>query len=59
MDAAIHEDTVMALVVVVVVVSPQPNKCSAYGGLENIISSCTASNATLLKWTHDKRTLIV
>jgi hypothetical protein len=35
-----------------------PNKCSACGSLEHIMSLCTASNDALLKWTMAKRKLI-
>jgi hypothetical protein len=36
-----------------------PNKCSACGSLNHIISSCTALNDALLKWTFAKRKMIV
>jgi hypothetical protein len=38
---------------------PLPNKCSGCGGLDNIFSSCTASNDALLTWTLAKRKMIV
>jgi hypothetical protein len=36
-----------------------PNKCSGCGSLDHILSSCTASDDALLKWTLAKRKLIV
>jgi hypothetical protein len=36
-----------------------PNKCSACGTLDHIMSSCTASDDALLKWTLAKRKLII
>jgi hypothetical protein len=36
-----------------------PNKCSAFGSMTHIMSSCTASDDALLKWTLAKRKIIV
>jgi hypothetical protein len=36
-----------------------PNKCSACGSMDHIMSSCTAQGDTLLKWTLAKRKMIV
>jgi hypothetical protein len=36
-----------------------PNKCSACGSLNHILSSCTVSDDALLKWTLAKRKLII
>jgi hypothetical protein len=36
-----------------------PNKCNTYGSLDIILSSCTALDDTLLKWTLAKRKMIV
>jgi hypothetical protein len=36
-----------------------PNKCSACGSLDHIMSSCMASYDALLKWTMAKRKLII
>jgi hypothetical protein len=36
-----------------------PNKCSGCGGLDHILSSCTATYDALLKWTLAKRKMIV
>jgi hypothetical protein len=36
-----------------------PNKCSGYDSLDQIMSSCTASDDALLKWTMAKRKPIV
>jgi hypothetical protein len=36
-----------------------PNKCSACGSVNHILSSCTASDDALLKWTLAKRKIIV
>jgi hypothetical protein len=36
-----------------------PNKCNACGSLTHILSSCTASDDALLKWTLIKRKMIV
>jgi hypothetical protein len=36
-----------------------PNKCSACGSSDHILSSCTASDDALLKWTLAKRKMIV
>jgi hypothetical protein len=38
---------------------PLPSKCSGCGGLDHILSSCTASYDALLKWTLAKRKMIV
>jgi hypothetical protein len=36
-----------------------PNKCSACGGLDHIMSSCSAPDDALLKWALAKRKMIV
>jgi hypothetical protein len=36
-----------------------PNKCSACGNLDHIMSSCAASDDALLKWTLAKRKMII
>jgi hypothetical protein len=36
-----------------------PNKCSAYGSLDRIMSSCSAPDDALLNWTLDKRKMII
>jgi hypothetical protein len=36
-----------------------PNKWSAYGSLDHILSSCTSSDDALLKWTLVKRKMII
>jgi hypothetical protein len=36
-----------------------PNKCNACGSLNHILSTCTASDKALLKWTSAKRKRIV
>jgi hypothetical protein len=36
-----------------------PNKCSACGVLDHIMSSCTALDDALLKWTLEKRKMII
>jgi hypothetical protein len=36
-----------------------PNKCSACGSLNHIMSSCTTSDDALLKWTLAKRKMII
>jgi hypothetical protein len=36
-----------------------PNKCSACGSLDRLLSSYTASDAALMKWTLAKRKMIV
>jgi hypothetical protein len=38
---------------------PLPNKCSGGGGLDHIMSLCTASDDALLKWTLAKRKMTV
>jgi hypothetical protein len=35
-----------------------PNKCSACGSLDHILSSCTAPDDALLRWTLAKRKMI-
>jgi hypothetical protein len=36
-----------------------PNKCSASGSLDHVLSSCTAPNDALLEWTIAKHKMIV
>jgi hypothetical protein len=36
-----------------------PNKCSVCGGMDHILSSCTASDDAIFKWTLAKRKLII
>jgi hypothetical protein len=36
-----------------------PNKCSACGSLDHILSSCTARDDALLRWTLAKRKMII
>jgi hypothetical protein len=38
---------------------PLPNKCSACGGMDCILTTCRTSNDALLKWTLAKRRMIV
>jgi hypothetical protein len=35
------------------------NKCSAYGSLDHIVSSCTAPDGALMRWTLAKRKMII
>jgi hypothetical protein len=37
----------------------QPKKCSACGSLDHILSSCTAPDDALLRWTLAKRKMII